>query len=506
MFFDNEKGGEMQAKLKKLGRAILTGLRKVSCYLEKHPRMVTSLKLTLKLSTLVWVIFAWTMLTSPANYRITEGELTYKLSPSWTGGYTEFPLGPIGMARYKTHHTPVNLRVDLVLNKGLTKDQTLTEIRENGVATFKPDAISAFYDFLKRRLLWVMLIGAGLGVEVSNGGKRWFRKLLLILLCWGIVTLAAIGFVAVTYLTLDRTPEAKYTGMSAELLKGIPLLEKMGGDYRVDKNIFQNVIEGMKAISNQADNQVMVDPSAPRIRILAAGDFHDNFLGMQLASSLLNNKHLVPFSAVLLTGDLTDFGTRLEAEVFLNQLQAGNVPVMRADGNHENKPATDAFDAMGYAPLEGMVVNVDGLSILGDSDPLAESYLIGSDVAALDIRSKELAETWESSPVKPQVVVVHDIRQANDVIQVAKEENQPLTVIFGHDHQVSYERDGMVDLVGCGTGGASGADGVDRDPNGPYVFQVLDFSKEAVPRLLSITTFTIYGLDGPTKIENKTID
>ena len=72
----------------------------------------------------------------------------------------------------------------------------------------------------------------------------------------------------------------------------------------------------------------------------------------------------------------------------------------------------------------------------------------------------------------------------------------PLTVVYGHDHVASVKRDGTVTLVDAGTSGASGYLTLGQEGSPPYTFQILDFSREPEPRLLSVTTMSYEGLYG----------
>jgi len=393
--------------------------------------------------------------------------------------------------------------MDLVLSKDLTNHQSIAKTWEDGTISFKSNALAAFYDFLVWRFIWVALMGVSVGIILTNGGDRWLRRFIRNGLMLGPLTFVLIAgcFVGWSYLTLDRTPEVRFTGMASELPKVLALVKTIGSDYPVRKNVFQNVVDGMVNVSYQVDHQATFDPTEPRTRILVASDIHDNILGTQIASELLNNKELGPFSAVLLTGDITTFGTKEEAQSFDNQMKVRKIPVYLVGGNHESRPAMDAFKEMGYIVLEGAVIKIDDLSVMGDSDPLAESYLIDSDVTALETRSDDMTDLWNSYSIKPQVVAVHDVKQAEGVIQTAKKAKEHLTVIFGHNHKVSVKTDGTVDLIGAGTGGASGFDEIGRNPDSPYTYQILDFSRGVDPKLLSVTTLSFEGLNGKLTTE-----
>jgi len=484
------KGGEMLILLSNRKKAILTGLQIVSRFFGKHPKIVVALKTFLKIFSIGFIIFAYTMVTTSSSYRVTEGQLTYRMNPSWHGGFVELPLGPAGMVSFKTHKTPVNLRMDLVLNKDLMNGQSLGDAWDSGVSKFKPNAISALYDFLFWRFFWLVLIGAAVGIEVTNGGKRWLMRLVRNIGIWaGVFALFAIAFAGITSKTLDRTPEVKYTGPIAEFPKVVSLIKKIGSDYKVGKNVLQNFIDGMTYVTYQIDNQPYADTSDPRTRVLVISDVHDNLLGIKIVSDLLEGKAPERFDAAILTGDITNFGTKVEARAFAGQITS-QIPIYMVGGNHEDSEAMTTFQRMGYKILEGVPISIGSLSILGYSDPLASSYLIDSDEQMLKVFSGDMASWWDNYTSKPQVVVVHDIRQAEGIIEKAKAERVALTVVFGHDHQTSITQEGTVNLIGSGTGGASGFDEIGRNPDSPYSFQILDFSQGTNPKLLMVTTLS----------------
>ncbi len=485
----------MPNRFRKIVRAIPTGLLKQKTRLSKNRKII--FKGFLKVMIVVLLLFFWSRLTEPVTYHITEGALTYKLEQGWPGGQIQFSLGPAGMLYLSTHKTPVNLEMNLVLASDLADNQSLAKTWEEGVAKFKPDAIHAFYDFLWNRFIWVALIGLALGVIVTNGGDHWVRRLLKNALYRGplaLVLLAGI-FLGVTYLTLDRTPEARFTGLAKDLPTVIEAVKKMGSNYPVGKNVFRNVIDGLENVSAQVDRQSIVTTSGPRTRILVISDIHDNIWGMRQANDILSGS-LGPFSAVIITGDITNFGRAEEANLFADRLKAKKVPVYLVGGNHEDLSAIETFRSLGYTVLQGQTIKIDDLSLVGESDPLATSYLIDSDQAALISASDDFALLWASFEDQPQVIAVHDIRQAEGVIELAKKQNQPLTVIFGHDHLASVKKDQSVNLIGGGTGGASGFDEIGRKPDTPYTYQILDFSRGPAPILLSVTTLSFEGLTG----------
>ena len=205
------------------------------------------------------------------------------------------------------------------------------------------------------------------------------------------------------------------------------------------------------------------------------------------------------FSAILLTGDIADFGQAFEADLFAGfakRMRQADMPVFYVNGNHESFRAMSEFEKLGFKSLNKQVATVDGLKLIGVDDPQSVSDNMASDEAMLKTDSETTAAMWSAfgSDV-PQVLAVHDLAQAEDVIKLAKASKQNLTVVYGHNHKTSAETDGTVNLVGCGTAGASGFRAVGDDSSSQYTYQILEFSQSSSPALVAVTTLEYRGLN-----------
>lgn len=74
--------------------------------------------------------------------------------------------------------------------------------------------------------------------------------------------------------------------------------------------------------------------------------------------------------ALLLCGDLTDYGTAEEAQVLVDELSAVKVPIVAVLGNHDYESGTpevvrDALKHAGVRVLDGEVCEIEGVGIAG---------------------------------------------------------------------------------------------------------------------------------------------
>jgi predicted phosphodiesterase len=467
-------------------KAALTRLRNIPTWLKAHKRQLTKGCFLVSVFLFGWVIF---IQLPPMQFPLPQGNLSYQLATgSISGGYTQFSLGPIGSVNFRTHAVPIDLRMNLVLNRDITTGQDLPSTFKSKVSKFKYDAVNAFYVFLAWRVIAIALIGLAAGMTISWSWGYWFK--------WKIVKWSIVCFVApalvligISYLTLDRTPKISYTGeIAQDLSKTIPYFENVASGYRLKKGLLQNFVDGAVILSGQMNSLVASNPAGTGTQILVASDIHDNAVGMQIVNQLVNTAD--DFSAVILAGDITNGGYSWESHLFDSSLNVGKVPVYFVGGNHENTGAMQAFQQMGYKLLGSHEVNINGVTVIGQSDPTAyTSSLVATPQQLLD-SSESLDGAWYGYANLPDVVVVHELAQANDVIDLAKKYKQNLTVVYGHDHVVGHKTDGTVTLVDSGTGGASGLDGVVRKV--PYTYQILDFSSGLNPRLTAVLTLQFY--------------
>jgi len=432
---------------------------------------------------------------APGTYRVSEGLVTFQLEPSWPGGRVIMPLGPAGVLELHTHHTPVDLKLDFALSDSVPTVSEAKALLE-GLPTIRPDAVAAFNSFLETKIPWLLLFGAMAGVLVANGGRRWLRRTLLHAL-YGIilVSLATGVFVGVTLLTFDRTPSVQYQGLAKNLPRVIEMVREVTADSPASQRGIEDLVRGMETVAGQLDVAAHSGARADVARVLLASDVHDNVVGMRLASSLVRDP-AEPFSFVMLGGDLTNRGLAPEAQLFTGQFSSGSLPVLMVGGNHEDTPAMRVFEKAGYRLLDGETATLDGVTVYGLTDPKAWSIVATPDPAQVKAAGEAALERWKTMDPAPQVLLVHELDEARPIIDWAKQHKQPLTVAYGHDHVAGVRRDGLVTLVDAGTGGASGYLDLAHDPNLPYTFQILDFSRGPRPRLVAVTTMSYTGLGG----------
>jgi predicted phosphodiesterase len=454
----------------------------------------------LRIVALAVVALSLVALLSPVTYRVPRGSVTFQFRPSLPGGQIVMPLGPAGVLALQSHRTPIDVSVDYRLPDEVP---SLDEAEElvRGLPEFQVTARTAFQHFAFGKGVWLLGLGAGVGVLLV-GPRR--RETALLAAGFGAAGALALGgaFALVTFATVDHTPEVRYSGLARNVPRLLPLLRTLETQQAGRLERMPEYVAGLQlvAINLQAEADGVVSPTDVR-RVLLFSDIHVNVYGMRYASRLARSDE-EPVDLVLVAGDVTDAGTREEAELFLRLFTSNGAPVVMVGGNHEAPPAMEAFEESDHRLLDWEATTVAGLTVYGVSDPLSTSFRVEPSVALGDQHARRLAALWPELPA-PEILLVHDLRHAGEVISAAEEAGEQLVVAYGHDHQLAVERRGSVVLVGPGTAGASGYESVALQEEVPYSFQLLDLSAED-GRLLAVTSIS-YSQDGRSRIDYQPI-
>jgi Icc-related predicted phosphoesterase len=109
--------------------------------------------------------------------------------------------------------------------------------------------------------------------------------------------------------------------------------------------------------------------SASTVRFAAVGDLHvTKDSAGQLRAFFAQATH--DADALLLCGDLTDYGTAEEAKVLADELAIVKVPVVAVLGNHDYESGTpevviEALSRVGVRVLDGEACEIEGVGIAG---------------------------------------------------------------------------------------------------------------------------------------------
>jgi predicted phosphodiesterase len=458
------------------------------------------------------VVLASAALLAPASYRVPTGTVDFRLDPAWPGGRLVLPLGPAGTLSLRSFRGLVDVVVDYRVSGAVGSFEEAEEVVEE-LGDVEASARDAFTHFLWSRLAPLLILGAAAGALVALAVRpsraarlRGWRRLAAGAVL-GIAATAALGAATagVALATVDESPEAEYSGLARHVPRLLPLVRQLQTDDGGGMSRLQAYVDGLETVAGQMAGEDARPARESVTRLLVVSDVHMNAYGIKLASRLAAGEG-TPVDAVVLAGDMTNFGSRYEARYFIRRLDAAGAPVLMVGGNHEDEPAMTAFANAGYTVLEEDLVRIEGVGIFGVSDPQAYVPAVDSDVTALAEQATRLTATVQDLAEPPDVLAVHDLRQADGVVAWATESAVPLTVVYGNDHVPAVTRDGSVTLVDAGTGGASGYEQIGARRGDWYTFALLDYARDgdagggAGGGLLAVTTLA-YSIDGRSRVE-----
>lgn len=378
------------------------------------------------------------------------------LSPG-RSGITELHFPPFGMVEAKTHHGPVHLVI------------RLEQIRSD---TFKshldnpPD---------QKRLLEQLRTSARAQITAFALHQvlvAWLGAIFLVLLLWRpgwlktllystAAVLILMAVLAGVFRSYDTTAfhEPEYKGVLSMAPAAVKFASDSLTDFQQIRSQTRQIVSNLGMLFTSADSlMVMANPEEQGevIKVLLVSDLHSNPVGIELCRSLAA-RFKVDF--LINAGDLTDMGSKLETNA-TQQLSAVGVPQLFVAGNHDSPETIDFVNSLPDSQvLNGQMITLKGLKIIGFADPLAA----GSAVTYANAEEEREASQQQMASIKesikaqgrPDILVVHDYKLGKKLTPLAN------LVVSGHNHRIQIEEGSESEGVFAnpGTTGASGLRG-----------------------------------------------
>lgn len=416
-------------------------------------------------------------------YPIGPFEVSLRWSPS-TRGVSELIFPPLGRVSARTHAGPTRLEASLdsidfqALADLVSADADDQEAAFQGIVAQAKKAVMSFAG----RLIVCAGLGGAAAVAITRfplERKRLVKRGAAAALGGAVVVSLMLGLAWLTY-----DPQAFRSPTFRGGFASVPWVidaaqEALGQVAEVEarlRKIARNVYEMYQRIDELPPPFAIADAD---VTILHMTDFHNHPVAAEIARGIAEAFEV---DLAVNTGDLTDFGTLLEAEL-LQGLKEFPVPHYLVTGNHETPDIVGALSLLDdVVILDGQLVEESGLRLLGLGDPKAASYS-AKPITAAEAKqmADEINQALEQMTVRPDVLAVHNHRVGTGI----RPGLVPL-VLFGHSHTPGVNfREGTA-YVNAGTTGGAGVRGLEPDEPVRISLAVIYIGLEETARVIAV--------------------
>lgn len=411
-------------------------------------------------------------------------------------GGTIINVPPVGKLFLKTHLTPWQFifTLDAIDFNNLEKQLNSLPAKEEWLTTLQQETLRAI---LKLFLLIAItgLLGSFLTLRIIGIDPltKHFR--------YGILgsLIMILMFIATTVLTYDSNAveSPQYQGVLASAPWAMNLVTMGLDNIEIIGDNLKKISRDLPKLFKQAGQIKNIGNLQFDLAVLHVSDIHNNPAAFEFISELVNNFKV---ELIIDTGDLTDYGTPLEAEI-IKQISKIKIPYVFVPGNHDSPLIINRLKKVpSVKVLEKRILKINGLQIVGLVDPASLSY--NSDLAPEEDYLKaadNLTRTVREMEKAPDIVVVHNRKLAKDIIGLV-----PL-ILHGHDHQYRLTTEAKTVINDAGTTGAAGLRGLTEE-GVPYSATILYWKKSPSEEMIlkALDSIKINGAIGKLTIERHT--
>lgn len=254
-----------------------------------------------------------------------------------------------------------------------------------------------------------------------------------------IVSLASLQVMAIT--TQRHVSAQPLTALAGTPLEGVRMTGQMaavantyGGElvdaYDDNEAFYDEVVANLQdSYAEDEAEQEAVPEGAEPVTALMVADLHCNVGMARVIGEALSQSDA---QLLLDAGDTAMSGTEVESYCINSFASAipDDIPAVVSPGNHDSITTAEQMADAGYIVLHGEPVTVDGLRILGDTDPMLTSVGQGT----ISERDELFGEMGQ---------------RLADRAAEAREEDEPIDVLLAHNPYATTQslEDGVVPLA-----------------------------------------------------------
>lgn len=277
-------------------------------------------------------------------------------------GVSTLNLPPLGDISAATHDAPLELTSTLSRLDGRQVQELIAspDPADDLSKRIEADLDSALTEFVARTLALAAVVGLVAALVVAR--RDWWS-----LIIGPMASVMAVGgLLVVSWRTyeLQAFESPRFTGSLAEAPR---VLDTLRRHVRSFDDAKARVAVMSDQIADFYQSSALTEPlSEQDVRLLHVSDLHSNPLGFETARRLAESFQV---HAVVDTGDITSFGSPVESRV-LELLRDMPAPYYVVPGNHDSAAIRETLATVpGVQVLDGQVVNINGLELLGVADP-----------------------------------------------------------------------------------------------------------------------------------------
>ncbi|HHY14426.1 MAG TPA: hypothetical protein GX526_07330 [Thermoanaerobacterales bacterium] len=399
-------------------------------------------------------------------------------------GYTDIVLPPLGEVKAKTHLSPFGLRVML---KNINMEAMMDEINNfnkvNSIANLQTQLKDAIKKMIYK-LLFLSFIGGGISAYLFN-----YRKKSDLVLS-GLIGLVVISiFIMICFTTYDYNSfaNAEYSGTlnNAGWLinlakEGISKIEQLG-------SIMKNMAKNIYLMTDKIDSKMVFDAEEKYIKILHISDIHNNVVALEFVDEIVESFDI---DIIIDTGDITDFGTPLEASL-VEKIDKLNCPYVFVAGNHDSPAIIEKMKSLNNTfVLENEFITLKNIKILGVPDPisLSSEKIKPPQKDSIKISVEKADIIVEENENEIDILATHNPQIAN------RYKGQIPTILFGHTHTFSMTEENESLMINAGTTGGAGIRGLQSTAETPYSMAVIYFDKNDLSYPILVDIIKLYNI------------
>jgi predicted MPP superfamily phosphohydrolase len=406
--------------------------------------------------------------------------------PSFHGG-AELAIPPLGELAVDAYDGPLQLDIQL---------QRIDQVRAESLSTHPAwvermvDDVSVDLRAAVVRLVWTTAGAAVLGAAAASLllTRRWREP--LIAAGTTVALLAGTGGLGALTWRPEALSQPTYTGLLVDANRLIGSADDIVERFDAYRASLEDIVSNVSRLYSTVTS--LPEPVAGNpdvVALLHVSDLHLNPAGFDLVGQVVEQFEV---DAVLDTGDITDWGSRVEGDL-ITSVGELEVPYVFIRGNHDSGVTAGVMAAQANVTvLDYSAATVADVPVAGAPDPrFTPDKTTGDDdypIDALEATGQRLAEVVEGLDAPPAFALVHDPKQAPALDGVVP------VVLAGHTHdrQVSELDSGTLLMVQGSTGGA-GVRALRGEYPEPLTCSVL-YVDSTTGRLVAYDDITLGGL------------